>query len=299
MRPSVAIAIAVGLALDPLLASATPQTPASSHGSMAPSPLSSNQARAETPPASESPAKASPRTASELYAAAEERYAAGDLPAALTYMQACYDTTQNPKLLFNLADLHRELSHCQEAVALYQRYLDTASHGSKRALASERIAALSQNCPPLAAKTSSDPIPHPIPTASSEKPTQVQPAPPPQTHRWRTIGWVAAATGAVTATATVYFAVKTKQASSDIAEWNAATHPKGLEYSSTGIEERRTDFARNQAIAITCGILTAVAAGTVVSAFAVGVPNEARAAASRFHALVLPDAVWIDYTKRF
>jgi hypothetical protein len=61
--------------------------------------------------------------ASELFQRFEAAYAAGDVSGARAFMQQAFDLSRRSELLYNLAELDRELGDCRKASSEYADYL--------------------------------------------------------------------------------------------------------------------------------------------------------------------------------
>src|SRR5207249_191197 len=71
--------------------------------------------------------KADPNESAARAAAAEAKtaYEAQDFSKALEKYSQAYSLKQAPRLLFNIAQCHRQLGHHEQAVTFFQRYLDS------------------------------------------------------------------------------------------------------------------------------------------------------------------------------
>jgi PEGA domain len=123
-RSATALAVSVCLAATTRVHSARAQTPA---GAAAPAPTS--------PPA---PLAESLRGMARAdYAAARILYEDGDYPGALTKLQAAYDASKDPRLLWNMAACEKALRHYVSVLRLLERY---ASEGAQLISEEERQA---------------------------------------------------------------------------------------------------------------------------------------------------------------
>lgn len=61
--------------------------------------------------------------AQAAYKAGESHYNLGDFERAVEQFELAYRYSEHPSMLFNLAQTHRQLMHCEEAIALYEKYL--------------------------------------------------------------------------------------------------------------------------------------------------------------------------------
>jgi hypothetical protein len=223
-----------------------------------------------------------------LFAAAQRRYEAGDLPAALTYLEQCYEATASPNLLFNLAQLQRELLHCEAALDYYQRYLQASPDGERRSDAEQHVATLRQQCPPATA-----PVPParqtPPPLANALDPLPAAP------HNWSTLGWVTLGAGALATAASVYFAVETQHAKRDI---ERLIHTRDLDYGTSGIEGRLDDFYRDRTLAFVSGTAATLTIATGIYTLVVAAPSE-KAKRTGLSITAQPNAVSVDCRLRF
>jgi hypothetical protein len=113
-----------------------------------------------------------------------EEFKSGRFAEAIVAFEASYAIVPAPALIYDSAQAHRLLGHCQEALAGYRRYLSEAPAAKNRAAVEARIAEMRQ-C--ASAGDAPSPAPSPPPAPVAAKPV-LAPAP------------VAAAPLAVTAT---------------------------------------------------------------------------------------------------
>jgi hypothetical protein len=148
--------------------------------------------------------------AAEWYARAEEQWAAGDLRGARASMQRAYDSSGRAELLFNLAQLSREIGECEPAVAGYRAYLRAGLAG--RAVDARRaLAELEASC---------------VPRQAERRAAQPLPAPPVEAPYWTTAritGWSALGAGTLAALGATYFAFSAAQAEDDLEGLRAST----------------------------------------------------------------------------
>jgi tetratricopeptide (TPR) repeat protein len=261
--------------------------------------------RAELPSA---PDSTPPRpTVEQLYATAQSQYAAGDLAGALVTMQRCYAVKPSANLLYNLAQLHRELSHCVEALDHYERYLNAAPNGARAADAMRYADSLRRECPPPAPLTPTAVVP--VPSAAVQ-PAQPQ-APKVQLEelqltsttaqrRWNTVGWVAMGAGAVAAGTAIYFSAKNYQDRKDIENWNTRMKAKPPQSDVDLVEYHRLDsnFKRDRALGFTLGGVAVVAVGIGAYAWLFAAPRE-RAATTAWSLTVSPSTLGASYRIQF
>jgi len=231
-----------------------------------------------------------------LYAKAKERYAAGDLEGALSYMQRCFDLSHSNNLLFNLGQLHAELSHCSVAVEYYRRFLAVAPEGKARRTAAQQVEQLGQECrensrapvptsdAPVSARATTEPPPasvanNAVVSAAAASPAppnvQLQPQPQPQPEtpavpakplvepgtpsRAKVIlGWTAVGTGVVTASMSAYFAVKTNHDKNQLEDELSQVTTGKKTWASSSLDEYWQRFHNDRAIAIGFGIASGI-----------------------------------------
>jgi len=144
-----------------------------------------------------------------LLATARQQYQAGDLKGAVELLRQCYATTHDPNLLFNIAQVYRELKDCMSAREHYRRYIEEAPDGERVADARKHIAMLNPTCPVA--------MPHESPADLKAGPT----APPPTAaslpaNHWPTVAWISFGTSVLAAAATTYFAAESYSAKRDV-----------------------------------------------------------------------------------
>ncbi|MCG5055356.1 MAG: tetratricopeptide repeat protein [Myxococcales bacterium] len=109
-------------------------------------------------------------------------YDIGHFEEAIAEFEAAYQLTEEPALLYNLAQCHRRLEHAREAIALYRRYLTLAPGVPNRREIEERISDLERSLGPpeeLAERTLSPRAPSTpwVPRAAAPSPPPRLPAP--------------------------------------------------------------------------------------------------------------------------
>lgn len=242
----------------------------------------------------------------ELYAKAQSQYAVGDLEGALETMAKGYELGHSPNLLFNLGQLHRELSHCAQAVDYYDRYVVAAPNGERVVDAKRYAVALRAQCPvqaeaepraepsrPIVAAPAPAPAPRPLVTPPRAEILGRTPTHDP----WRIAGWVAFGTAVATATSAVYFAVETKQAKDDVQTgMNALDFNWGRD--GARLEHRQDDFFRDRALAYGFATVTALALGTGAFAWTLGAPDKPSSAGA-WSITVSADLLHTDCRVRF
>lgn len=220
--------------------------------------------------------------ASTLYAEAEELYQKGDLHGSAQKLRECYEKTHNVNLLFNLAQLYRELADCTAALAHYQRYVDQAHEGGRVPDAKRYINELSKECP--VEEPPQQPHAKPTEIASSKEsttqaatttPNPVAPPPPLAAQRqnppvverqtpWATIGWCAFGAGVALGGASVYFVASALEAHKD-----TETASEVKDY-----VERSSDLSRDNALAVTFAVGSAAALGLAAYSLLYAAPKE-------------------------
>ncbi|HVJ14065.1 MAG TPA: PEGA domain-containing protein [Polyangiaceae bacterium] len=110
--------------------------------------------------------------AKDLFRAGASAYGAGDYLAAIQALAAAYELTPLPAIAFSLAQAERKQyfvdgrpEHLEQAVRLFQRYLDEAPAGGRRADAREALSQLE----PLLTKSRPGEAPH----KQAERPTRL------------------------------------------------------------------------------------------------------------------------------
>jgi hypothetical protein len=124
-------------------------------------------------------------------------------------LRQCYATTHDPNLLFNIAQVYRELNECMPAMEHYRRYVEAAPDGERVADAHKHIVMLSPTCPGA--------VPHESPANSKAVPTVLPPtAVSPPASYWPTVAWISFGTSVLAAAATTYFAAESYSAKRDV-----------------------------------------------------------------------------------
>jgi hypothetical protein len=228
------------------------------------------------------------------YSQAQTAYTDGDLRRAARLLHECYEATRSSNLLFNLAQLYRELKECPRALAYYERYLADVKTGGRAEDAKTHVTALRLECPetePQIEPVRSEPKPTTPPTAAPPPPL------PDRTNPWTVAGWTTLGTGAVAAAATVYASLEMKHARDDV------EHPRIQNGKIDGdyLAERQDDFYRNRTWALAFGAATTGLVGFGLYALAVAAPrHEARQERARtLSVAVLPGHATIVYGFKF
>jgi hypothetical protein len=118
-----------------------------------------------------SPALAQPAPDDRVRQAAEA-YDRGEFDHALELLQAAFDESQKPALLFNMAQVQRSKNDCATAAATYRRFLDTTTPDDPNRPRAERYEGDMQACAaraaePKAQKEPANPALTPRPPAES------------------------------------------------------------------------------------------------------------------------------------
>ncbi|HEY5957695.1 MAG TPA: hypothetical protein VIV60_14125 [Polyangiaceae bacterium] len=207
-------------------------------------------------------AEASNATASveQRYAAALERYRAGDLLSALQLQLECFEATHSPNLLFNIAQLYRELKDCVKAVEFYQRYLVAAEDGERRVDAERYVLELRPQCPTTVVTAPLEQRPAPLSSVTTAGEVRVH-----ATKTSNTLGWVALGVGALATSGAVYAALETNRAKDDV-EYPKRNHEGAVE--GDFVAHRQDDFYSARAWAFGLGSLAVLSTGLGIYAFA-------------------------------
>jgi hypothetical protein len=83
---------------------------------------------------------------------AAEAYDRGEFDHALELLQAAFDESQKPALLFNMAQVQRSKNDCATAAATYRRFLDTTTPDDPNRPRAERYEGDMQACAARAAE---------------------------------------------------------------------------------------------------------------------------------------------------
>lgn len=232
----------------------------------------------------------------QRYAAAQALYMAGDLRGAILILRECYLSTHAANLLFNIAQIHRELGECADAVDHYQRYIVEAPEGEREGVADARqfLDALRPQCATAAAPAPTRPVsPAPTPAASPvlQTPSESEPR---RVNYWTTIGWFTLGAGALATAATIYASIETNHAKRDVENMQAS----GEIFRARDLTERNDDFYRNRNWAFVLGTAAVATTGFGICALAVVAPNR-QANAHALSMMVLPNLASVDYRLRF
>jgi hypothetical protein len=235
----------------------------------------------------------------QRYAQAQVAYSEGDLRGAAHLLTECYDATRSPNLLFNLAQLYREMKECSTALDYYERYLVEVKEGGRAEDAKTYVAVLRTECPRHAPSVTQEPVKATQSDVKQPSPLPAEPATPASngTNPWRVLGWAAVGTSAVAAAATVYATIETKHAYDD------AERPRMTNGRIDGdyLGERQDDFYRNRSWAFAFGAATTGLIGFGLYALTVAAPryDERHERARSLSVTVLPGHVSILYGLQF
>jgi tetratricopeptide (TPR) repeat protein len=139
--------------------------------------------------------------ASELFQRFEAAYAAGDVSGARAFMQQAFDLSRRSELLYNLAELDRELGDCRKASSEYADYLALTPAPGHRSEAVAYLGSLRAECPPPAEP------PKALLPAEPSKPKASRVLERPYWSAPRVSGWALLGVSAVASVSTVYFAL--------------------------------------------------------------------------------------------
>ncbi|MGC4069090.1 MAG: hypothetical protein QM784_31485 [Polyangiaceae bacterium] len=209
----------------------------------------------------------------QRYKQAQVAYSEGDLREAARLLSECFAATHSPNLLFNLAQLYREMKECQTALSYYDRYLAEVKDGGRAEDAKAYVTELRAECPPTPpASVETRPVePHTeaAPVPASTPATKPAASPPSRTNPWKVVGWATLGTSAVAAAATVYASIETKHAHDD------SENPRMVNGRIDGdyVAERQDDFYRNRNWAFAFGAATTGLIGFGLYALAIAAPR--------------------------
>lgn len=111
------------------------------------------------------PATADKARSLEIFDRATQKYQAGELDAAVDLYVEAYETHPAPEYLFNIAQSHRKLEHCEQALHYYRLYLSVTKNARGRSVAEKHAEALGETCSPSAANAVEVTPPDPVPPA--------------------------------------------------------------------------------------------------------------------------------------
>ena len=222
-----------------------------------------------SPEASRDASAAATEPGEQLMSDAKARYRQRDFAGAIELLQQCYELTHDANVLFNIAQVYRELDDCERAVRYYQLYVEQSPNGQRVADANQFIELLGQRCKANAASDRLAPSPPPSPPPPPTLPAQ--PAALPTPNYWTPIMGISFGASLVSAVAFAHFAVETHRAKRDVEQTVLQPHFDGR-YLNTRLD----DFYRDRNWAVGTGIACGVTAGlgTLALAEAVHARNE-------------------------
>jgi hypothetical protein len=193
--------------------------------------------------------------AQQLMGEAKGRYREGDLRGAIELLQQCYELTHDASVLFNIAQVYRELDDCGAAVKHYELYVQHAPEGKRVADADKHLKDLVQRCKAKPATVS--------PAQPSAPPPPPPPPPPPSpqstsepTNYWPLIAGVSFGASVISAVATTSFAIQANHAKNDVERIQTQPH-----FDARTLNTRFDDFYRDRNWAVGMGIAFGVTAG--------------------------------------
>src|SRR5512133_112330 len=286
-----------------------PANTASSRNAVSEPPRGASRPGADVP-ASEA-ASTSGDLVADLYSKAQNRYLEGDVEAALQFMEQCDELSRRPNLLYNLAQIYRELDRCEPALKNYQQYLKESPNGERREVAEHYVQELGKRCPPKEKEATSGPSspvkslaysPQPVAPASPVLP-QTTATGPERARYWtpvRQAGWALSAIGAAAALGSVYFALQAREATRDAEHIlrDARENPTPPVWEERDGNARNHDYYYDRKLAIVFGgvSVAALGAGIVALVLAPSAPASRHGHASL---TVVPNAVGGGYRWSF
>lgn len=231
-----------------------------------------------------------------LYLDAQRLYEEGDLPGALHAQEECYATTRAANLLFNIAQLHRELDQCRAAIEYYERYVAEAPEGERVDDARKHLDLLRPSC-----ASSTAPAEPTIPV-QVRAPAPPQPAQstisavrtPAGTNYWPIVGWSFIGVGAFATFAAIYSATEASQAKRDVERMRDSPEPFEL----GDFVARNDDFFRKRNWAFGFGAAAVATTGLGVCALTLLAPKRPAESAG-LSIRISPAAALLGYGGRF
>jgi tetratricopeptide (TPR) repeat protein len=197
--------------------------------------------------------------ADQLFAAAHQRYVTGDLHGAVTLLRQCFALCQDANLLFNIAQVYRELRDCAAATEYYERYVEYVPDGERVPDARRHIAELRSACPVEQPQVRSAEV---RPNASAGALPRIETS---RTNYWPLVAWVSFGTSALAAATTTYFAVESMSAKRDV-ERMLQQPP----FDARALNTRLDDFYRDRNWTMGAAVATGVTAAVGVCALLAG-----------------------------
>ncbi len=245
--------------------------------------------------------------AEEEYALALELYKAGDLAGALGALKRCHDETGAANLLFNIAQLHRELGECAAAIRYYKQYIARSPRGERLDDSKRYLDELSSSCEP---KSSTERNPSETSLLPSLSRSQAPPEEPPgvghvsNSHApraqppdvevraapssgalWPTLGWSALAVSTAATAGTLYASFELARAHRDL-EDPKRTGDGAID--GEFVASRQEDFRAYRSWAFGLGSLAVLSAGFGAYALAFAPSDESARHTFALSAAILP-----------
>ena len=145
-----------------------------------------------------------PAQARALASRGRAAFNAGDYAAAILAFDEAFALAPSPPLLFDLAQAHRHVGHCEIAAGLYRRYLAAGPDPATLALAREHLAAM-ERCGPAQ--------PLLVIAPRHDEPVAIVPV---RHSRKRDVGIGLGLAGAAALAASVYYAVEAHNAANAV-----------------------------------------------------------------------------------
>lgn len=98
----------------------------------------------------------------ELFDQGQAAFEQKDFPAAIAKWRESFRISNEPELLFNIAQAYRLNGDCTNALATYRQFLSLASTSEQRPLAEDLVRELSLRCPPKRDAQIDKPIERPV-----------------------------------------------------------------------------------------------------------------------------------------
>ncbi len=129
------------------------------------------------------------------FQAGRDAFARGDFAGAATEFERAYALSRRPQLLYNIGRAYQEQLRWEDAHRSFQHYLDALPTAPDRAEVEGRLRIIE------VAMTHTAPTPPQVVVV--ERPVPISLPPPPESHPWRTVFWVAGSLTLLTGAATV------------------------------------------------------------------------------------------------
>jgi hypothetical protein len=199
--------------------------------------------------------------AEQLLARAKERYRAHDLQGALSLLQKCHTATGDPNLLFNIAQVMRDLNLCSGALENYRAYIREAPEGERVADATDQIAKLEPVCETNAQRQVPQPRPQreQLPLTPESKPNPL----------WPTLGWTSCASSVLAGAAATYFGLQSHAAKDDVEQLQQQPH-----FQASRLQSRLDDFYHDRNWAVGFGVASGITAAVGLYLLIVVTPEQ-------------------------